>query len=247
MIDINNKSFNFYNSNSIIDNHINLLKADTNLDIFTESIYIISEKYMPLREQKLFFNQFKNSISNFNNNKSEITNKNYNTYVGIEFLFSDNPSEENNYQNLCLLNSNFLLIDMNNFEFPYKFLKKELSKIIGNKIIPIITHPERLEPQIEISKLKQLKDIGVLFQLSLGSLENIYGEKVEKNSINLLKNGIFDFIASDTTNYSVFNNTFLEKSLEKSRRLVGSSYLDELIYKNPLNIMDNKSSNNYQI
>ena len=71
---------------------------------------------MPLREQKLFFNQFKNSISNFNNNKSEITNKNYNTYVGIEFLFSDNPSEENNYQNLCLLNSNFLLIDMNNFE-----------------------------------------------------------------------------------------------------------------------------------
>ena len=248
MIDINNKSFNFYNSNILIDNHLNLLKENENIDIFTESIYVISEKYIPFREENLFFNQFKNSILNFNNNKSKVFNKNFNTFSGIEFLFSENSiKEKNSYINFCLLDSNFLLIDLNNLKYSYEFLKKELSKIINNKVIPIITHPERLAYQIEINNLKQLKDIGVLFQLSLASLASNFGENIEKNSINLLQNGIFDFIASDTTNYSEFNNNKLEKILDKSRKLIGSASLDRLIYKNPSNIIDNKSSNNYQI
>jgi len=248
MIDINNKSFNFYNSNIIIDNHLDLFEANKSQDLFTDSIYIISEKYIPFRKNKLFLNQFSNNILNFNKNKSKIINKSYDTYSGVEFLFSENSFiEENHYNDSCLLNSNFLLIDMNNIEFSYQLLVKKLSEIISNKIIPIIAHPERLDYQIEIKQLKELKDLGVLFQLSLGSLESIFGEKVEINSINLLKNGIFDFIASDTTNYYKFNNIFLEKSLDKSRKLIGSASLDELIYKNPLNIIDKKSSNNYQI
>jgi tyrosine-protein phosphatase YwqE len=248
MIDINNKSFNFYNSNLIIENHVNLLKENKNIDIFTESIYVISEKYIPFREESLFFNQFKNNILNFNNIKSQTLDKNFNTFTGVEFLFSENSiKEEKSYIDFCLLDSNFLLIDLNNLKYSYQFLENELSKIINNKVIPIITHPERLAYQMEINNLKQLKDMGVLFQLSLASLAGNFGENIEKKSINLLQNGVFDFIASDTTNYSEVDNNFLEKNLDKSRNLVGSSSLDKLIYKNPLNIIDNKSSNNYQI
>ena len=174
--------------------------------------------------------------------------KNFNTFTGVEFLFSENNiKEEKSYIDFCLLDSNFLLIDLNNLKYSYQFLENELSKIINNKVIPIITHPERLAYQIEINNLKQLKDMGVLFQLSLASLAGNFGENIEKKSINLLQNGVFDFIASDTTNYSEVDNNFLEKNLDKSRNLVGSSSLDKLIYKNPLNIIDNKSSNNYQI
>jgi len=248
MIDINNKAFNFYDSTNMIEDQINLLRLNSNVDVFTESIYTISEKYIPLREKRVFFNQFNNKILNFNNNKSEIINKKYETFTGIEVLFSQNSLiPEINYQDLCLLDSNFLLIDLNNNETTIGSLEKNLSRIIENKIIPIIAHPERLENQIEINQLKKLKNFGVLFQLSIGSLQKVFGEKVEKNSINLLKYGIFDFIASDTIYYDEFNDDFLEKSLDKARKIIGDSSINELIYKNPLNIIDHKTSNNYQI
>ena len=247
MIDINNKSFNFYDSNNLIENHINSLRLNNSFDVFTESIYTISEKYVPLRERKVFFNQFNNRISNFNNEKSEIINKKYETFTGIEILFSENSLiEAINYKDYCLLDSNFLLIDLNHNKYIIKKLEKNLSQIIENKIIPIIAHPERLE-EFDINKLKKLKNLGVLFQLSIGSLQNFFGKKVEENSINLLKNGVFDFIASDTNNYEIFDDIFLEKSLDKASKIIGSSSITELIYKNPSNLLDHKTSNNYQI
>tara|TARA_B110001454_G_scaffold92395_1_gene88072 strand:+ start:582 stop:1325 length:744 start_codon:yes stop_codon:yes gene_type:complete len=247
MIDINNKSFNFYDSNNMIENHINSLRLNNSFDVFTESIYTISEKYIPLRERKVFFNQFNNRVSNFNIEKSEIINKKYETFTGIEILFSENSLiEAINYKDYCLLDSNFLLIDLNHNKYIIKKLEKNLSQIIENKIIPIIAHPERLE-EFDINKLKKLKNLGVLFQLSIGSLQNFFGKKVGENSINLLKYGVFDFIASDTNNYETFDDIFLEKSLDKASKIIGSSSITELIYKNPSNLLDHKTSNNYQI
>ena len=247
MIDINNKSFNFYDSNNMIENHINSLRLNNSFDVFTESIYTISEKYIPLRERKVFFNQFNNRVSNFNIEKSEIINKKYETFTGIEILFSENNLiEAINYKDYCLLDSNFLLIDLNHNKYIIKKLEKNLSQIIENKIIPIIAHPERLE-EFDINKLKKLKNLGVLFQLSIGSLQNFFGKKVGENSINLLKYGVFDFIASDTNNYETFDDIFLEKSLDKASKIIGSSSITELIYKNPSNLLDHKTSNNYQI
>tara|TARA_B110000438_G_scaffold56961_1_gene57022 strand:- start:12260 stop:13003 length:744 start_codon:yes stop_codon:yes gene_type:complete len=247
MIDINNKSFNFYDSDNMIESQINILRLNNSFDIFTDSIYTISEKYIPIRKRKVFFNQFNNRVSSFNNEKSEIINKKYETFTGIEILFSENSLiEANDYKDFCLLDSNFLLLDLNHNKSIIKKLEKNLSQIIENKIIPIIAHPERLE-EVDINKLKKLKKLGVLFQLSIGSLQKNFGEKVEENSINLLKYGIFDFIASDTNNYEMFNDIFLEKSLDKASKIIGYSSMTELIYKNPSNILDHKTSNNYQI
>ena len=68
-----------------------------------------------------------------------------------------------------------------------------------------------------------------------------------QTTINLLKNDIFDFIASDTVNYEYLDESYLEKILNDLSEIISHSKLDEIIYKNPLNIIDHKNSNNYQI
>ena len=57
MIDINNKKFNFYDPVTIVDND----KEDL---IFSETLYILSEKYIPSRENKMIMNQFENLVIN---------------------------------------------------------------------------------------------------------------------------------------------------------------------------------------
>ena len=122
-----------------------------------------------------------------------------------------------------------------------------LGEFKNQNIIPIIAHPERFNKNTEISKFEKLKNDGVLFQMSLGSLDGSFGEDAKLNSINLLENDIYDFIASDTVNYDNLNQSYLEKILDDLSEIIGHSKLDEIIYKNPLNIIDHKNSNNYQI
>ena len=59
MIDINNKKFNFYDPVTIVDN-------DKEDQIFSETLYILSEKYIPSRENKMIMgvNRYRLSIEN---------------------------------------------------------------------------------------------------------------------------------------------------------------------------------------
>ena len=66
MIDINNKKFNFYDPVTIVDND----KEDL---IFSETLYILSEKYIPSRENKMIMNQFENLVINHNNTEEKQT------------------------------------------------------------------------------------------------------------------------------------------------------------------------------
>ena len=80
MIDINNKKFNFYDPVTIVDND----KEDL---IFSETLYILSEKYIPSRENKMIMNQFENLVINHNNTE-EKTKTSEKIYTGFEYLIS---------------------------------------------------------------------------------------------------------------------------------------------------------------
>ena len=107
MIDINNKKFNFYDPVTIVDND----KEDL---IFSETLYILSEKYIPSRENKMIMNQFENLVINHNNTeeKQKTSEK---IYTGFEYLISTDlvTKLEENQNELSLLSSNFILLDIN--------------------------------------------------------------------------------------------------------------------------------------
>ena len=88
MIDINNKIFNFYEPSQIIDEQLNLLQKNKVENVFTDSIYIISEKYIPLREKAFLINQFYNLVTNYNYEKSKIYEKKENNLSGTEVIFT---------------------------------------------------------------------------------------------------------------------------------------------------------------
>ena len=138
MIDINNKKFNFYDPVTIVDND----KEDL---IFSETLYILSEKYIPSRENKMIMNQFENLVINHNNTeeKQKTSEK---IYTGFEYLISTDlvTKLEENQNELSLLSSNFILLDINHNN-NYNLVSDALEQILDVRMIPIISHPERFE------------------------------------------------------------------------------------------------------
>lgn len=63
---------------------------------------------------------------------------------------------------------------------------------------PIFAHVERYGCYIsKMGALENLKEMGVLFQLNLGSLAGRYGKAVQKQAELLIKKGMIDFFATD--------------------------------------------------
>ena len=50
----------------------------------------------------------------------------------------------------------------------------------------------------------------------------------------------------NTLNYKKIDESYLEITLDEVSEIIGHSKLDQIIYKNPLNIIDHKNSNNYR-
>ena len=240
MIDINNKKFNFYDP-------VKLIEMDYESEtFFSDIIYVLSEKYIPSREKNKIKNQFSNLILNYA--KKNTTNQNQrNKFSSIENILNENLllRLEKKSSEVTLLKSNFILIDINNNK-NLSFINSMLEKILEIRMIPIISHPERYE-FLDNENILKLKNKGVLFQLSIGSFSSYFGEKSKIKSNNLLDLNIYDFIASDTNNYDHINDEFLESQINNISKIIGSNKLNELLYSNPKNVIDEKSSNDYQI
>jgi len=243
LIDINNKKFNFYEP---IDFSFEEIKDD----FFTDIIYTISEKYLPLRKQRNMKNQFNNVILNYANQISE-EEPQKNIFSGIENILSKNliVRIDKDFKDVSLVSSNFILLDLNHNQ-NFTEIENLLNDILERKIIPIVTHPERYEffsAKKDNKNIKNLKLKGVLFQLSLGSFNSLYGEKIKQISDIFLNHGFYDFIATDSIRNESIDKKFLEISIDNIVKKIGSSQLNEVFYKNPKNIIDKISFNDYGI
>jgi len=238
VIDINNKRFNFYDPIKSIE------QEEKKEKIFSDIIFILSEKYIPDREENKIRNQFGNLLLNYNNQNLEnsIPQK---VFSGFENIISEKIilKLEKNIKEVSLLSSNFILIDINNYK-NFKNIEKILYEIINRRGIPIISHPERFIV-FEKENIEKLKEKGVLFQLSLGSFSSFFGENASVKSRDYLESGIYDFIASDYTTYNQENDDFLENQISDISKIIGSNKLNELTYNNPKNVIDEKSKNDF--
>jgi len=239
MIDINNKKFNFYDP-------IKLIEKEKRIEsFFSDIIFTLSEKYIPDREKEKVRNQFGNLIMNYANQNPGFQN----IYSSFESIISEKiiiklENKTNTNRSTSLI-SNFILIDINNNK-NFKYIEKNLKGILDKRIIPIISHPERFTV-FDKENIKNLKEKGVLFQLSLGSFSSFFGENSKSKSLEYLESGIYDFIASDSINYDQINDEFLEKQINNILKIIGSNKLNELIFSNPKNVIDEKLSNDFQL
>lgn len=93
------------------------------------------------------------------------------------------------------------------------FFESVMFELIAKGYKPVLAHPERyqfLEGSIEW--LEELKSIGVLLQVTIGSIGGYYGAEPEKLGTVLLKKNMVDFLGSDL--HRMKHVSFLEKGLK---------------------------------
>ena len=94
-------------------------------------------------------------------------------------------------------NSRYVLIEFPMNEQPANLLEV-IYKLIENNKVPIVAHPERYNyVQKDPNKLKELIELGVLFQANYGSIIGQYGKDAEKTVKLLLQNNFIHFLGSD--------------------------------------------------
>lgn len=92
----------------------------------------------------------------------------------------------------------YILVEMSFFNAPNN-LRELLFEIQLRGYKPILAHPERYNfYHGDLKEYQKLKNLGCAFQLNLLSLTSHYGKHVQKTSYKLLKEGMYDFVGTDT-------------------------------------------------
>lgn len=109
-----------------------------------------------------------------------------------------------------------LLVETSYFNPPLG-LNDILLRIKSKGYFPVLAHPERYVYMKE-SDYRQLKSIGIKFQLNLPGLTGFYGPEVKKKAEWILKNGFYDLTGSDTHRLRVWETTITRKIRTKVMR-----------------------------
>ena len=239
MIDINNKNFNFYTAiEELTEGEFEIDDRFLNKFNFDQTVFVISEKYVPLRFNKLFYNQFNNIVKNLDKNKY---------FTASEILLSNfSLSHFENQSDFHINQSRFILVELNKFQ-SIKKSTETLSILLKNGSIPIIVHPERNPTLQDIKSVNNLKSLGVLFQLSIGSMISFYPEIIGNTAREFLSKGYYDFIATDFQNHQELNSEQTNITLNELNSLIGNNKLNQLINTNPKLVLDENLTNDYEI
>ena len=134
-------------------------------------------------------------------------------------------------EKLLSFGDNFVLIECSFTVKPF-FFESVVYKLKDKGYNPIFAHPERYKfLEGDIKWLENIKNTGILFQVTLASIGGYYGKTSKKIGVELIHNGMVDFLASDLHRASQIE--FLKKGLGhkavrnllKSGRLLNYEYI----------------------
>lgn len=133
----------------------------------------------------------------------------------------------------------YVLVELPMFDIPL-YTEAMIYKLLLKGYIPVIAHPER--------NLKIIEDHNILFnyinngalaQLNLPSLEGRYGSQIKEVSETLLKHNMIHFIATDS--HGIKNRSpNISNSLEILQGIISEKGFQDLVYKNPHLLWNNK-------
>lgn len=147
----------------------------------------------------------------------------------------DNLFEERLEKNDLLplgTDGNHILVETSYFSPPME-LNETLLRIKSKGYIPVLAHPERYVYMDE-ANYRQLKSLGVKFQINLPSIAGLYGSEVIKKAEWMLKSSLYDMIGSDTHRINIWETTTTKK--------IQKSLVSEILQSRAiLNLCTNKS------
>lgn len=172
---------------------------------------------------------------------AELQNENtIQIFLGNEILATENTIKLlSEHKASTINNSKYILIEFSLRDYS-QISKDYIYSLIENDYIPIIAHPERyLHIQKHPEYVKELFEMGALFQGNYGSILGIYGRQAKKTFKILLKNNLISFLGSDAHHENI-GYKIVPKALKKISKLVTNEKLQMLTNDNAQMILENK-------
>ena len=133
--------------------------------------------------------------------------------LGAEYMLDAKFEKHLNSGDLLTIVNNYLLIETSYVNSPINFIA-QLKAIQSKGYFVVLAHPERYT-YMKDDDYKQLKNIGILFQLNLLSIVGVYGKLVEQKAKILLHSGCYDLLGTDIHNLKFHLNIFHHHKLSR--------------------------------
>ena len=137
--------------------------------------------------------------------------------VASEYYYDEHFLDLINKKELLTFGDNYVL-----FEFSFHIKPIGIAQVVTRLLElgyrPILAHPERYFFFNDINDYHALKDLGLLFQINLVSLDGFYGKKAKKSVGEIINAGLVDFVGSDIHSekyVEAFNKTLKNKCYSK--------------------------------
>lgn len=173
--------------------------------------------------------------------KMQINNSlNLELYLGSEIYFSSEIIDLIKDKKASTINNTRYLL----FELPMNtkplFVKELVYELIQNGYRPIIAHPERYSyVQDEIKYVRELANLGTLFQANYGSVLGMYGNDAKKTLKKLLKDDLISFLGSDVHRTGQIYPK-IPKALKKINKIVSTEKLEKLTTLNAQKVLNDE-------
>jgi len=134
--------------------------------------------------------------------------------------------------------SRYFLLEPPHHVLPPRFVEF-VQKVIGAGFTPILTHPERLTwVQAHYDIIERVNAVGVLMQITAGSLTGNFGSSAQKLSERMLAEGRIDLVASDAHNLKG-RPPVLSKAFAVVEAALGPAEANRMFIETPQRILDN--------
>ena len=113
-------------------------------------------------------------------------------------------------------------------------------------LTPVFAHPERIEAfQRQPALLERYIGMGMLSQLTRGSLLGHWGKEMHQFSLDLLRNGMAHILSSDTHSPQPPRTPELGEALKVASGIIGSQKAKAMVVDTPHAILENGTPKHY--
>jgi len=124
--------------------------------------------------------------------------------VAAEYYYDEHFLELIERNELMSFGGNYILFELSYTIKPLA-LEQIVAKLLRAGYKPILAHPERYTYYHTEAHYRQLKEMGLYFQINLISTQKFYGKGVKKAVEKIIDLGLVDFIGSDIHSQKYFD------------------------------------------
>lgn len=200
MIDIHTHILPYVDDGSSdLETSIKLIEYEINqgvTDLFVTPHYYRFRNYLSSYKENLKI--FQNLLEEVNKRKLNIS-----LYLGNEIYWDESSlSKLANKTTIPLENSKHVLIEFSMFKDQGN-IPDAINDLTASGYIPIIAHPERYPYITNTDDYRKMRMMGAKIQINASAILGDYGKKVKKYVLNLIKQGLVDFVASDIHDFRI--------------------------------------------